>query len=85
MHKDLQLPDRKLLESVAFLWIVSHTQTGAAGNVHVINDIGWHSGSGSERRLSLRLKSGPGSRSKVFGSGLELSRRVKKSATMKQV
>lgn len=42
-HKQSQLPDRKLLESVEFIWIVTHMQTGAAGNIHNILYLQWHS------------------------------------------
>lgn len=70
-HKDLQLPGRKLLESVVCLWIVTHTKTGAAGDVHVINDIGRQSGGGSKRGLSHRFKSG--SRRKVLAVALNLA------------
>lgn len=35
-HKQSQLPDRKLLKSVEFIWIVTHMQTGAAGSTHII-------------------------------------------------
>lgn len=42
-HKQSQLPDRKQLESVEFIWIVTHMQTGAAGNIHNILYLQWHS------------------------------------------
>lgn len=40
-HKQLQLPDRKLLKSVDFIWTVTQIQTGAAGGTHIIKYLHW--------------------------------------------